>query len=53
MRIEATNGADVAYQVDGDFGGTLPVDIDVLAGRLRLIVMPDVARRLGFRVEGT
>ncbi|MGD9634869.1 MAG: diacylglycerol kinase family protein [Pirellulales bacterium] len=53
LRIEAANGADVAFQVDGDFGGTLPVDVDVLAGRLRLMVMPDVARRLGFRLEGT
>ena len=32
LRIEAADGADVAYQVDGDFGGTLPVDVDVLAG---------------------
>jgi diacylglycerol kinase family enzyme len=48
LRIEAADGGDVAYQMDGDFGGLLPVDIDVLDGGLRLLVMPEVARRLGF-----
>ena len=38
----------VPFQMDGDFGGTLPVDVDVLPGELRLLVMPDVAQRLGF-----
>ncbi len=50
LRIEAAHGADVAYQVDGDFGGSLPVDVDILAGRLRLYVMPHIAERLGFSV---
>lgn len=52
LRIEAVDGADVAFQVDGDFGGTLPVDVEVLAGELRLLVMPHVARRLGFGSSG-
>jgi diacylglycerol kinase family enzyme len=52
LRIEAAGGADVAYQVDGDYGGSLPVDVDVLPGKLRLLVMPEVARRLGFSTLG-
>jgi diacylglycerol kinase family enzyme len=51
LRIEAAGGGDVAYQVDGDFGGLLPVDVDVLPGQLRLLVMPSVARRLNFVVS--
>jgi len=50
LRIEAADGSNVAYQIDGDFGGMLPVDVDVLDGGLRLLVMPDVARRLGFQL---
>jgi diacylglycerol kinase family enzyme len=50
MRIEAADGSDVAYQVDGDLGGSLPVDVDVLDGGLRLLVMPEVAERLGFQL---
>lgn len=56
LRIEAAGGAagssDVAYQVDGDFGGTLPVEVDVLPGGLRLLVMPKIAWRLGFSTLG-
>ncbi len=52
LRIESADGGDVAYQVDGDFGGVLPVDVDVLPGQLRLLVMPDVAHRLGFITPG-
>jgi diacylglycerol kinase family enzyme len=48
IRIEAAGPADVAFQVDGDYGGTLPVDVEVLPGMLRMLVMPHVARRLGF-----
>ncbi len=53
LRIEAATGSDVAYQVDGDLGGSLPVEVEVFPGRLRLLVMPGVARRLGFALEGT
>jgi diacylglycerol kinase family enzyme len=52
LRIEAASGLDVAYQVDGDFGGSLPVDVSVLPGELRLLVMPSVAQRLGFSTSG-
>jgi diacylglycerol kinase family enzyme len=48
LRLETNAPDTVPFQVDGDFAGMLPVDVDVLAGRLRLLVMPDVARRLGF-----
>jgi diacylglycerol kinase family enzyme len=51
FRLEATTSASVAYQIDGDFGGTLPVDVEVLPGQLRLLVLPETARRLGFTVE--
>jgi diacylglycerol kinase (ATP) len=53
VRIETVDGAEVAFQVDGDYGGTLPVDVDVLPGELRLLVMPSVAQRLGFGTSGT
>jgi diacylglycerol kinase (ATP) len=48
FRLEPTTSASVAYQIDGDFGGTLPVDVEVLPGQLRLLVSPETARRLGF-----
>ena len=31
FRLEPTTSASVAYQIDGDYGGTLPVDVEVLA----------------------
>ncbi len=51
FRLEPTTSASVAYQIDGDFGGTLPVDVEVLAGQLKLLVSCDTARRLGFTVQ--
>jgi diacylglycerol kinase family enzyme len=51
FRLEPTTSVSVAYQIDGDFGGTLPVDVEVLAGQLRLLVSRETARRLGFTVE--
>jgi diacylglycerol kinase family enzyme len=48
VRLEADGVPDVAYQLDGDFGGTLPVDIEVLPGQLRMFVSREAARRLGF-----
>ncbi len=50
FRLEPTTSAKVAYQLDGDFGGTLPVDVEVLAGQLRLLVSPETACRLGFTI---
>ena len=48
LRIEAAGNVEVPYQTDGDFAGVLPVEIEVLPGELRLLVMPMVAERLGF-----
>jgi len=45
LRIEA---ASAAYQLDGDPGGELPVEISVLPGRLRLLVSRAWAERNGF-----
>jgi diacylglycerol kinase family enzyme len=50
FRLEPTTSASVAYQIDGDFGGTLPVDVEVLPGQLRLLVPRETACRLGFTV---
>jgi len=51
FRLEPTTSASVAYQIEGDFGGILPVDVEVLAGQLRLLVSPETARRLGFTTK--
>jgi diacylglycerol kinase family enzyme len=48
FRLEAPHAPNLAYQLDGDHGGTLPVEVDVLPGELRMLVSPDAARRLGF-----
>ncbi len=48
FRIDGPAAPAVAYQIDGDYGGTLPVDVEVLPGELRLLVSVDTARRLGF-----
>jgi diacylglycerol kinase family enzyme len=50
FRLEAADGSDVAYQLDGDFAGMLPVDVEVLPGKLRLMVSRYVAKSLGFHV---
>lgn len=50
FRIEAPPESNVAYQVDGDCGGTLPVDVEVLSGQLRLMVSRETAQRLGFKL---
>lgn len=51
FRLEPTTSASVAYQIDGDFGGILPVDVEVLAGQLRLLVSRETALRLGFTIK--
>ena len=43
LRIESDR--PVAYQLDGDPGGLLPVEIENLPGRLTVIVPPDEASR--------
>jgi diacylglycerol kinase family enzyme len=50
FRLEAPGAANVAYQIDGDNGGELPVDVEVLPGELRLLVPRTTAQRLGFRL---
>jgi len=39
---------DVPYQLDGDFGGFLPVEIEILPQRLTLLTPPPWAKRHGF-----
>jgi diacylglycerol kinase family enzyme len=51
FRLEPTSEVNVAYQIDGDFGGTLPVDVEVLPGQLKMLVPRDTAHRLGFTVQ--
>jgi diacylglycerol kinase family enzyme len=48
FRVEADDSVKVPYQVDGDYGGTLPLDVEVLPGDLRLLVSRAAAERLGF-----
>ena len=48
---EAAGPEPVAYQLDGDYVGKLPVDVDVLPGELRLLVSRTAATRLGFATE--
>ena len=50
IRLESVGEPDVAYQLDGDFAGTLPVEIEVLPRQLRLFVSREAAGRLGFIV---
>jgi diacylglycerol kinase family enzyme len=50
FRVEPPPDTDIAYQVDGDCGGTLPVDVEVLPSQLRLLVSRATAQRLGFRL---
>ncbi len=51
FRLEPTTSASVAYQLDGDLGGTLPVNVEVLVGQLRLLVSAETAHRLGFSLQ--
>jgi diacylglycerol kinase (ATP) len=50
LRIESDH--QVPYQLDGDPGGWLPVDIRTLPGRVRLVVDPDWALQKGFLPPG-
>ncbi|MBN1588036.1 MAG: protein BmrU [Pirellulales bacterium] len=45
LRIEAE--AKVPYQLDGDFAGYLPVEVEVVPRRLTFVVPSDTAERLG------
>jgi diacylglycerol kinase (ATP) len=48
FRIESADGTSVAYQLDGDLGGILPVEVEVMPGELRLLVPRAAATKLGF-----
>jgi YegS/Rv2252/BmrU family lipid kinase len=48
LRIESS--APVSYQLDGDPGGELPVEIDCLPGRLTLLATPEWAGQHGFEI---
>jgi diacylglycerol kinase family enzyme len=50
FRIEVGKGVAVPYQLDGDYAGNLPVEVEVLPGELRLLVSRAAATRLGFDV---
>jgi diacylglycerol kinase family enzyme len=52
FRIDAAGDREVAYQLDGDHAGTLPVDVEVVPGQLRLLVSRAAAVRLGFELPG-
>lgn len=48
FRVESADGAAIAFQLDGDFGGMLPVEVRVVPKQLRLLVSRQTAERLGF-----
>lgn len=45
-KFRITSDEPVPYQLDGDPGGVLPVDVEVLPNRLTLVVPQDVQKRL-------
>ena len=45
-RFRITSEDPVAYQLDGDPGGQLPVDVEILPDRLTLVVPPQVVKNL-------
>lgn len=49
FRVESATGGRVPFQLDGDPGGYLPVDVRVAPGRMTCLVRPEVARGLGFQ----
>lgn len=52
FRLESA-AANVPYQLDGDYAGMLPVEMELLPRQLRLLVKPEAAERLGFTIERT
>ncbi len=48
-RLRIESDGDVPFQLDGDPGGQLPVEIEAIPGRLNLIVGEHWARRHGFQ----
>lgn len=48
FRLESVDNSAISFQLDGDFGGMLPVDVKVVSKQLRLLVSRETAERLGF-----
>ncbi len=48
-RVRIESDRPVRYQLDGDPGGMLPLDIEVLPGRLTLVVPAKRAASLGLQ----
>jgi diacylglycerol kinase family enzyme len=46
--VRITSATEVPYQLDGDPGGVLPVEIKILPHRLSLLVSADWARDHGY-----
>lgn len=53
FRLESADNSEIAFQLDGDFGGMLPVDVHVVPKQLRLLVSRETAERLGFVLPPT
>ena len=51
IRIESNRETEVPFQLDGDPGGVLPVDVEVLPQRLTLLVSETWAKKHGFEVR--
>ena len=52
-KLHIESDEPVAYQLDGDPAGRLPVDVEILAGRFRVVVTQPSARHLGFDISCT
>lgn len=50
FRMESTT-TDVPYQLDGDLGGVLPVEVCAVAERLSVLTSVETAERLGFETR--
>jgi diacylglycerol kinase family enzyme len=48
FRLESTGDSATAYQLDGDFAGVLPAEIEIFPKQLRLLVACETAKCLGF-----
>lgn len=46
--LRAVDDGEVPYQIDGDPGGILPVEVSSEPGRLKLVLTPTAATRFGF-----
>jgi diacylglycerol kinase family enzyme len=51
FRIESVGDTPIAFQLDGDFGGMLPVEVKVVPRQLRLLVHRETAKRIGFTLS--